>query len=56
MLRPDPYALFIFESLGEGRYKCLGPNHPYTGPIYWKGEQVGKWEEGTYQLWRDPRV
>jgi hypothetical protein len=50
-----PFDFHIFESLGEGRYKCLGPNDPYTGPIYWKGEQVGKWEEGTYQLWRDPR-
>jgi len=50
-----PFDLHIFESLGEGQYKWLGPNYPYTGPIYWKGEQVGKWEEGTYQLWKDPR-
>ena len=49
------FDLHIFESLGEGRYKFLGPNYPYTGPIYWKGEQVGKWEEDTYQLWKDPR-
>jgi hypothetical protein len=46
----------IFEFLGEGRYKYLGPNYPYIGPIYWKDVQVGKWEEGTYQLWRDPRI
>jgi hypothetical protein len=50
-----PFDFHIFESLSEGRYKCLGPNYPYAGPIYWKGEKVGKWEEGTYQLWRDPR-
>jgi len=58
-----PFDFHIFESLtpGEGRYRCLGPNYPYTGPIYWKSrhegmwEEVGRWEEGTYQLRRDPR-
>jgi hypothetical protein len=50
-----PFDFHIFESLDEGRYKCLGPNNSYTGPIYWKREQVGKWEEGRYQLWKDPR-
>jgi hypothetical protein len=50
-----PFNFYLFESLSEGRYKCLGPNYPYAGPIYWKGEKVGEWEEGTYQLWRDPR-
>ena len=50
-----PFDFHIFKFLGEGRYKCLGPNYPYTGPIYWKREQVGKWEEGIYQLWKDPR-
>jgi hypothetical protein len=50
-----PFDFHIFESLDEGRYKCLGPNYPYTGLIYWRREQVGKWEEGRYQLWKDPR-
>lgn len=49
------FDFHIFESLDGGRYKCLGPNHQYTGPVYWKREQVGKWEEGRCQLWKDPR-
>ena len=49
------FNLHLFESLGEGTFKCLGPSYPYSGPIYWKGEQVGKWEQGKYQLWKDPR-
>jgi hypothetical protein len=50
-----PFDFHIFESLDEGRYKCLGPNYPYTGLIYWRREQVGKWEEGRYHLRKDPR-
>jgi len=49
------FDFHIFEFLDEGRYKYLGLNCPYTGPIYWKREQVGQWENGVYQLWRDPR-
>lgn len=49
------FDFHLFESLDEGRYKCLGPDHPYSGPIYWKGEKVGEWENGKYHLWKDPR-
>jgi len=35
------FNLFLFESLGDGTFKCLGPGYLYSGPIYWKGEQVG---------------
>jgi len=52
---PASFNLHLFESLGAGRFKCLGQNYPYSGPIYWKGEQVGKWDKGKYQLWKDPR-
>jgi hypothetical protein len=44
------FDFHIFESLGEGRYRCLGPNHCYTGAIYWKGESVGEWKDGRYRL------
>jgi len=49
------FDFHIFELLMRGQYEWLGPNYPYSGPIYWKGEQVGKWEEGRCQLWEDPR-
>jgi len=49
------FKLHLFESLGKGMYKCLGLNYPYSGPIYWKGQQVGNWIQGKYQLWNDPR-
>jgi len=49
------FDFHIFESLGGGRYRCLGLKYPYTGSIYWRGEEVGKWIEGKYDLWKDPR-
>ena len=52
---PASFKLHLFESLGKGKYKCLGPSYPYSGPILWKGEPVGKWEHGKCQLWNDPR-
>ena len=52
---PASFKLHLFELLGDGKYKCLGPDYPYSGPILWKGEQVGKWEHGKCQLWNDPR-
>jgi hypothetical protein len=48
------FDFHIFESFDVGQYKCLGPNYPYTGPIYWKREHVGEWEDGKYKLWKDP--
>ena len=56
------FILHLFEYLGDARFRCLGQNYPYSGPIYWKrkgttgnGEKVGKWKQGQYQLWKDPR-
>jgi hypothetical protein len=52
-----PFDVHIFEYLGGGRYKYLGPKYQYTGPIYWKNEKVGKWEKGICQLvnWPPPK-
>ncbi|MCL4503473.1 MAG: hypothetical protein M1438_16730 [Deltaproteobacteria bacterium] len=47
------FDFHLFESLGEGRYKCLGLNQPYTGPIYWKGQKVGEWKDGRFRLSRN---
>jgi hypothetical protein len=49
------FKLHLFESLGTGGFKCLGLNATYSGPVYWKSEQVGQWEEGKVRLWKDPR-
>ncbi|MBN1829037.1 MAG: hypothetical protein JW884_07820 [Deltaproteobacteria bacterium] len=49
------FKLHLFESLGAGGFKCLGLNSTYSGPVYWKSEQVGQWEEGKVRLWKDPR-
>lgn len=38
---------FLFESLGQGRYKVLGIDYPYEGPIYWKKKHVGDWMKGS---------
>lgn len=38
---------FLFESLGQGRYKVLGLEYPYEGPIYWKKKHVGDWIKGS---------
>lgn len=40
--------LHIFEQLARGRYKYLGPNYKYSGPVLNKGTVVGKWEDGLY--------
>lgn len=50
----------IFVREGRGRYRFVGRNHHYTGPIYWKprGEherQVGRWINGQPHFADDPR-
>ena len=45
----------LFIRLKRGHYFHVGPYFPYTGPITWKGQQVGDWKNGEYKLWKDPR-
>jgi predicted nuclease of predicted toxin-antitoxin system len=56
---PYSFCYHMFEWVDQGRYKYLGPNYPYTGPIFWRpveGErQVGEWKDGDYYLQEDPR-
>jgi hypothetical protein len=47
------FPLFIW--LKRGYYIHVGPDYPYTGQIYWKGNPVGEWINGAYILWEDPR-
>lgn len=37
----------LFEYLGAGKYRALGKNYPYVGPILWKGRKVGEWRPGA---------
>jgi tetratricopeptide (TPR) repeat protein len=51
----------VFERVGPGKYRYLGPNYPYTGSVYWKPKgqperQVGEWKAGVLHLWEDPRT
>ena len=36
----------VFEFLGRGKYKCLGLNYPYNGPIYHKPKSQGEFIVG----------
>lgn len=47
------FPLYIW--LRRGYYLHAGPYFEYTGPILWKGKQVGEWKHGEYNLWEDPR-
>jgi hypothetical protein len=47
------FDFHLFESLGEGQYRCLGLYYSYTGVIYWKGEPVGEWKDGKYRVWQN---
>jgi hypothetical protein len=49
------FRFHIFEWLSFGYYCYLGPGYKYSGSIFWKGKVFGKWDEGKYHLWEDPR-
>jgi hypothetical protein len=61
LINKAPYSFCypMFEWVDQGQYKYLGPNYPYTGPIFWRpveGErQVGEWKDGDCYLRKDPR-
>jgi hypothetical protein len=52
---PSSVRFPLFEWIERGKYKYLGPGHNFTGPILWKGKQVGEWKSGIFALWEDPR-
>lgn len=37
----------LFEYLGNSRYKVLGKDYLFVGPILWKGRKVGEWQKGS---------
>jgi len=39
----------------HGRYRYMGPDHPYSGSIQWKSQTVGEYRNGCYTLFSDPR-
>jgi hypothetical protein len=50
----------VFEWVERGKFRYLGPDYNYTGPVLWKprGEaerQIGEWKSGVCCLWEDPR-
>ena len=45
----------------RGRYRYIGPEYAYNGPVMWKPKQeaqrqVGSWSGGVCRLEFDPRV
>jgi hypothetical protein len=52
---PYSFCYPVFEWVERGKYRYLGPNYDYTGPILWKGKQIGEWKCGACNLWEDPR-
>lgn len=57
---PYSFRYPVFEWVERGKYRYLGPNYNYTGPIFWKPRgaserQVGQWKSGICDLWEDPR-
>ncbi|MGI4790147.1 MAG: DUF7225 domain-containing protein [Janthinobacterium lividum] len=52
---------WVLVRVGWGRYKYVGPDDAFTGPILWKPKQeaerqVGRWSDGVCRLDFDPRV
>jgi hypothetical protein len=54
----------VFEWVERGKFRYLGPDYNYTGPVLWKprgeaerqiGEWIGEWKSGVCCLWEDPR-
>ena len=52
---PQSFQFPLFEWLGLGKYRYLGPGHQYSGPILWKDRKVGEWKSGCFRLLEDPR-
>ena len=55
---PPPANMPMFEHVGSGRYRFVGLNHPYTGPLYHypKGgprRQVGEWVKGRLKWYAE---
>jgi len=47
----------LLEYQGNARYKVLGHDFDYDGPIYWKDKQVGEWRRGEAgpRIWENIR-
>lgn len=51
----DKYATQVhaLENVKRGKYRLLGEDYPYTGPVYWTNEEgesciFGSWENGVF--------
>jgi hypothetical protein len=40
------HQLHLFEHLGDAKYRVLGIDYPFEGPISQDGKQVGEWRDG----------
>jgi len=52
----DSFRFPMLEWEERGRYRFLGLDYSYNGDVFWKGEKVGTWRDGSCTLFHDPRV
>ena len=45
-----PFEHHVFEWVSRGLFRYLGPDYPYTGPIWRRNQRVGEWNNGKYRL------
>ncbi len=41
------FEYHLFEYLGAAKYRVLGKDYPFVGPILWKGKKIGEWKKGS---------
>jgi hypothetical protein len=49
------FDFHILEYVKRDRYKVIGLNHNYNGPIFWKGTIIGEWRNGQKIILKDPK-
>lgn len=43
-----PFDHHIFVRVSPGRFRWLGCNARFSGPILWKNQRVGMWDDGEW--------
>lgn len=49
------FDFHILEYIKRDRYKVVGLNYRYEGPIYWRRSVIGEWRNGKKIIRYDPK-
>jgi len=49
------FKFHILEYVERDRFKVVGLNYRYEGPIYWRGSIIGSWRSGKKIILKDPK-